>query len=389
MYQLGECHLATYAPYTSETIDRLCIVAAPIAIYIRHPQKQAFRDALQLLMPNRVLPLSARQNRFLQTNQRRTVNINVIVEALAIANIAYVTLYAYAMKSPLRNYIWMDLPMPRPRIVLDIGFTVQQGPDETVPVYLPKATDVHFEDGEIVVFPMFSHLSRFGSHNNPYGSIVWTNPDNEFVTKIKVYPCWVHLMKAYGGTNMTSLPTHKRTCANRITQITKFLEVMNWDTSTDYYKPFLNKGRIELTVQHTMATLQDTVNRANHLMQEFTNDFLEIKNIPVNTIKDNISDWINVTKLYKVGKGRHTTELTQGEIQIMAVLLNQAGICTDTVKRNLTTQSQVTGRYPFHAVLHQRFRPRLPRQLPRSPPTSPPQRTDAGILLSSIMLNQL
>jgi len=89
-------------------MDGCCIVSMPVLIYIEHRQKQVMATKLQELCPDRDLPASQDDHRFLATVEPRHTSATTIIRALTMADIHRVDILAYGMQAHHTHFGYLD-----------------------------------------------------------------------------------------------------------------------------------------------------------------------------------------------------------------------------------------------------------------------------------------
>jgi len=189
-------------------------------------------------MPRRYLPMAEGDVRFLATPTPRRIHIGVVVEALIEAEVETVGYVSYGMKTPA--YVYRDAldELPSSTIIhIDIGFV---GYESSNPNMLPVC---RFDSRRVVElggrsreFPMFSHItsdSASSSGRRPFGTIKWSAPSRRNggiigrdVDAIKLYPGFVHVMKAHLPTSVTMMPTTFRQSSLRLAALKNFNNIL-------------------------------------------------------------------------------------------------------------------------------------------------------------------
>jgi hypothetical protein len=384
IHRHSEVDLATTPPYQHSEMDLgLCIVSAPIGLYINDTLHLPFFNALLHECPLRYLNLSTSHNRFLDSRSPRKINMTHICNALTASRIEHIGVFSYGQKSSAHIYTFLDELPTDTFISLDIGFHIYTAHyDDTVPVVSHHGPPT-YQHGRTTQFPMFSHIARHNDHT--HGGLLWAYDHHSTIQSLKLYPIFTHILKARTPSNFLTLPSNAFQTRQRINQLCQFYLFLNSSLDTSDPRGLFNYTReLRAETRATYTTdLLDTVLRS----KVFASDFLRlccINNLTLSSIVQNLDEFINLTSLYDIGRGRNESKLSLDNRAIIATTMNQAGAATQRVIENMQLPDE-NNRYRFQRSLVNRPRlcraPRAttpPSTVPapptvlRTPPTVPP-----------------
>ena len=189
-------------------------------------------------MPRRYLPMAEGDVRFLATPTPRRIHIGAVVEALIAAEIETVGYVSYGMKTPASIYREVLDELPSSTIIhIDIGFVGYESSNASMlPVCRFDNRRVVELGGHSREFPMFTHItsdSTSSSDRRPFGTVKWSAPSrrnggiiDRDVAAIKLYPGFVHVMKAHLPTSVTMMPTTFRQSSLRLAALKNFKNML-------------------------------------------------------------------------------------------------------------------------------------------------------------------
>jgi hypothetical protein len=291
-----------------------------------------------------------------------------VCNALTAAKIDHVGIFSYGQKSNAQFYTFLDLLPPDTFISLDIGFHLYTAQyHDTVPT-LSYHGPSRYQQGITTSFPMFSNISQ--QNGQTHGGLLWAHDNNPDIQSLKLYPLYTHILKANTASNFMTLPSNTLQSRQRVNQIRQFhlflesslhssdprnifqyIPELRAETRTTYHKSLLH------TIQHSKV---------------FAADYLKmcaVHNISLHIITHNLDEFINMTRLYNIGRGTNTAKLSMDNRAIMATVLNQAGVATQRVVEFMQLKD-IHNRYKF-----QRSLTKKPR-LRRAPGTLPAVHSD-------------
>jgi len=149
----------------------LCVINSPVYIFIPREKKEAFAAGLCLSVGERFLPISPFQNRLLDCGPRKC-HIEHVLQALSRADIPYVNVYAYGLKSSGAYFLFIDDINRDASVEMDIGFHLRLNAG-CITLLKPKA-GANIPRGDFGRFPMLASVQRT-SVAATFGSFRWAS----------------------------------------------------------------------------------------------------------------------------------------------------------------------------------------------------------------------
>jgi len=222
-----------------------CIVSAPIYVFIDRMKRVNFTEALADSVRERFLHLSGERCKFLHSGPRKC-HIEHVMEALSRADIQFVNVYTYGMKSAPQHFLFLDDTNAEAAVEVDFGFHIRGKPGHLGLVRpMPGSS---FPNGTVGKFPMLASVQR-KRVSDLFGTFCWTAYplSNLTVRKVKVYSGLVHLLKSFGrDSNFGILPKNGMMFKSRVSQGREFLW---WARRCPQFLEHACKIRVEVTVR--------------------------------------------------------------------------------------------------------------------------------------------
>ena len=205
----------------------LCVINSPVYVFIPREKKEAFAAGLCLSVGERFLPISPLQNRLLDCGPRKC-HIEHVLQALSRADIPYVNVYAYGLKSSGAYFLFIDDINRDASVEMDIGFHLR--PNAGCITLVKPKPGANIPRGDFGRFPMLASVQRT-SVAATFGSFRWASLGvgggiDGRVRKVKIYSGLVHCLESFR--RETSFGTLPKTGKMMRTRMSQGREFMNW-----------------------------------------------------------------------------------------------------------------------------------------------------------------
>jgi hypothetical protein len=327
-----------------------CIVDHPVHVFVSDDDKGLLADCVCAVSSHNFVHASESANRFLCTPVGRRITTVSLIDALHLAEIDFVSVETYGMKSPLDTFHALaSLCDINSVVTFDFG-TYLLGPQLRC---VPLCQNISGSSlpGKKKTRVMFNDLVHAADLGTP-GTLDWMPvrvfniSDNLRLIRMKAYPCYVHWLKANFPTSLFSVPRSTFLAKQRISQISRVVGKVA--KIPDELIPDVSSLRVELTVSCDVKNFDifDTCNRIlPNLCRELFIHF-NVVSIPLDLICTNCRDWLDVAILNQVTRGANERKLSKSKTSYMCHIMNEIGISTDSVLKNLKKRLR-SGRYQF------------------------------------------
>jgi hypothetical protein len=148
-------------------------------------------------------------------------------------------------------------------------------------------------------------------HGGPYcGTIEYTGVHQTpvgIVSRIRIYPQYVHYFKAMLGKDFVSFPTNHFNLRKRVAQLTKLVELLGNASYND--KAEMSKLRVEITVTAFGSIDVPLVDDQLRSTRAAVLDNLKIVLVPVDSIRDHLQDMLRRARLRGLTRARNDKPL--------------------------------------------------------------------------------
>jgi hypothetical protein len=300
-------------------------------LFIKDEEKFAVADQIIAKSGHIILPISDQLNRFLATPRERRVDSMILQDSLLDAGVKTVDTLTYAQKSPLDAYKNMHLLACD--IEYDIGKYVVAGLEGKIAVV--GCSSIPTLTGRIRTRRMFSDLLQ-SLGNPPAGTVEWSGVSSEegvTYNKIKLYPVFVHYLKAKFPANLFDLPKTNFGLKRKLS----IMSNVATDVAIMCESETFSQIRVEMSLcipGGSSMRLQELATRTPAILNTVLMNTYVVRVNTEDYVK-NLRSWLDRAAMCNLSSGRDGTKLSSRKVCHLQHLMNECGIATDSVLKEL------------------------------------------------------
>ncbi|PWN86410.1 hypothetical protein FA10DRAFT_270260, partial [Acaromyces ingoldii] len=237
-----------------------------------------------------------------------TITLSMLVEVLEESHCHSVRVQAHGMKHPLQgeHSLQLDAPHPLDKTNLyDIGCTVEA---KEIYTFKPKAGKTGMQ-----VYEMFLPLGE------GHGSIECIVQHKEQGLRVKIYPRYIHMIKAKGHQYSHMDPRTMGTAKTRLRAIEHFVSEMD-----EYHQ--LGGYRIEVSVRAaTLSEVLSILEEKPLLMLDSWDEWLSVRCFTVGEVRGNVLRMLGHAWRQNILMGRDSKKMDELGKQVICDLGNAMG----------------------------------------------------------------
>ena len=239
--------------------------------------------------------------------------------------------FGYGMKSPVEHMLpTLCLLEDGEGLEVDLGWTTYSCPSESsIPICSPR---VNIDQRGMTTFPLFSGLGTSGT----------VRASNVFpsVSKLKVYPGWVHVLKAEYPESLMPVPKTVKQGKLRMTYLERVHDEFQANSERVVRNPFFTKVtrglRAEASI--TVSGLDDSgdedalwtaLSQMQVAVDKWILDNLFISSLTFLDLSNNLGFYLTLITGDAFLRKRNEDKLSQRKIRCIATVQNQAGVSTE------------------------------------------------------------
>jgi hypothetical protein len=319
-----------------------CIIDSPLLVFISDGKKRAFAEGVMHGSHHLVLNVSNSVGRFLATSEGRRVHGRAAIEALMEAGLEYVTVENFAQKSPVQFYgpLFAD-NSDGGRFKADLGLNLRLYEEGQLAVLVERARE-EGQVGKIRVRKMFCDLLVRRYNLAKAGSVEWLpvaadGPvvlGNLRVTKVKVYPAFIHVVKSLQHHALLHLPRKYRQVRIRTQQVAALVERLTSPSSTEL--DAMRHVRIEVSVAGR-GKVEDIRATSRELTPFLLELAARLSTAPVQLadVVRSAQGWLAYANDTQTFVGRDSDNVTPAAKCHIAHVMNEVGLATRDVGMHL------------------------------------------------------
>jgi hypothetical protein len=349
----GDVSLSNQTFHSRLTNDAACcVVSSPVYVFIADRDKQRLAHSLTTLTSHSFLPTSSQFNRFLSTGEARRVSATSFIRALLLSNIQSVSIENYGQKSPVAHYYQLFSSLhATTTFSLDLAIRIRASSPSTIPL-LYSSRPYTDNTRSLTVRRMFSDFIASSPFSNlgRVGTVEWVARDpvdvggGLSVVRVKLYPAYVHWLKATFPPYLQTLPFTQVRLRERLRVIHNVAEKLA-DMSVEDAEQ-LRHVRAEVTVTGSCSV--DIVTGSAHLLP-FIRDFAScfgVVEVGTTSLAVHIQRWLQRAQDARLGTGGNAVRIRGPRLQYARQLLNEVGVATSAVDGKLRARPP-SGRYEW------------------------------------------
>lgn len=362
LYVNGEVELCRCKSRNPPGEDRSCIIVDhPIKMYVNDLEAEALAASIINMTGHTFLPVDPQRGRFLATPLARRLHIDDLIAALHAAGIAAVDLEQYGMKSTVARYRWLsDAGIADCTKQVDFGVYgwLCDSPADCI---LTVGTCTRADEGPIhghwKTRTMFTDLLQH-FHAPSCGTVEWSGRLNLSpgldCYRIKLYPVYVHYLKAHYPDCFWSIPTNMKRMRQQLSILSRL--AANLRSVDDGVRTMFERIRVEVSVQATRALhVDDVVSKRDEIFALIA-DCVYFVPVSLPIAETNLSFFCNRALLTGLPRGRDVIRVTNRKRRHIVTIMNEAGVATDAVLHTLSIRNY-NGRFGWEEHSNVRVAP--------------------------------
>ena len=312
----------------------LCVIKSPFMAFIKPVEKVDLMENILQNCSHSMLPLSPQSNRFLATPKERKLHINALKFA-AFGFVRSMDILTYGQKTFVTDYEIFDAVTEPTVFEYDLGKYVTCGRNGMISLVGCDA-DVIGARNRPMMMDLLCHRGC-----PPAGSVeIIIDKEEAGVTyqRMKIYPVFVHYLKAEFPANLVDLGKTMTTLRQKVNILSNLACSASSSSAIDSF----SQVRVEVSVSFRAGnnlTFREVVSRVPAFVADYMRQCYVI-NVPVIDFSSNLRAWLDRAAGLHLNVGRNNEMLSKVKTMHLKHLMNEAGIATDSVLKNLRPRRQ-------------------------------------------------